>query len=206
MDEADESPALRWEAERLDRARSGDRAAFAELYRRFAPRVFARVLYPKLGRRDAAEDALSETFRAVHEKLPDFQPRGVSVYHWIARIAANKALDLHRARASSGRALQSFEALLAPVAEAPPTPGELLELRVDDVRLRERLATALGRVNSRYRRALELRFLEEKSREEAAAELGVRLGTFDVVLLRALRALRREWESLTAEEATDDHP
>ena len=43
------------------------------------------------------------------------------------------------------------------------------------------------------RRALELRFFEERARPECAEALGVKIGTFDVVLLRALRAFRREW-------------
>jgi len=48
-------------------------------------------------------------------------------------------------------------------------------------------------LNERYRFAIELRFVEELSREECAARLGVKLGTFDVLLLRALRAFRKEW-------------
>ena len=52
----------------------------------------------------------------------------------------------------------------------------------------------LARLNPRYRRALELRFFEERSRQECAAALEVKLGTFDVLLLRALRAFRKEWD------------
>lgn len=205
MDEdLNQAERLRWEHGLVARAVAGDRAAFAELYRAYAPPLLARVLLPKLGNRAAAEDALSETFRTAFERLDGFEARGVSLYFWLARIAGNKALDLHRAKATTGRALASFEGLLSPLAEAPPDPSELLELRVDMVRLRAAVADVLGRLNERYRRAIELRFVEELPREACAAALGLKIGTFDVLLLRALRAFRKEWTDVVGEEAPHD--
>ena len=58
----------------------------------------------------------------------------------------------------------------------------------------------LEAINPRYRRAIELRFLEDKSREECAGAMEVKLGTFDVLLLRALRAFRKEWDALVGEQ------
>ena len=49
----------------------------------------------------------------------------------------------------------------------------------------------LGRINPRYADAIRLRILEERSREEAALSLGVSVATFDVVLHRAMAALRK---------------
>jgi len=49
----------------------------------------------------------------------------------------------------------------------------------------------LGRINPRYAEAIRLRVLEERPRTEAAKTLGVSLGTFDVVLHRAMAAVRR---------------
>jgi RNA polymerase sigma-70 factor (ECF subfamily) len=62
----------------------------------------------------------------------------------------------------------------------------------------------LERLNDRYRRAIELRFLEELSRESCAAALDVKLGTFDVLLLRALRAFRKDWDAVLEREALHD--
>jgi RNA polymerase sigma factor (sigma-70 family) len=195
---------LRRERQLVARALEGDKAAFAELYRNFAPKVFARVLMPKLGNREAAEDALAETFRTAFEKLDSFTDRGVSVYFWFARIATNKALDMHRARGTTGRALSNFEALMAPLSEGTPDPGELLDLRTDFVSLRKAVAAAMAELNERYRRAIELRFVEERSREECAEALGVKIGTFDVLLLRALRAFRKEWTERVGEQPHED--
>lgn len=197
---------LRWEAERVERARSGDRTAFAELYRAYAPPLFAKVLLPKLGSREAAEDALAETFRTAFERLDTYEARGISLYFWLSRIATNKALDMHRAKAVTGRALASFEHLTAPLGEAPMNPAELFDARGEALRVTAAVRDVLSRINERYRRAIELRFVEDRSREECAAALDVKLGTFDVLLLRALRAFRKEWADAVGEEAPSERP
>jgi RNA polymerase sigma factor (sigma-70 family) len=175
------------ERELLARAKSGDRAAFAEIYEAFARALYARVLMPRLANAQAAEEALAETFRTALERLGEFDDRGRSVWFWLARIAANKAMDQHRGRARGGRALASYARLVVQDENTPPP-----SLR-EAAELRAAVERVLSRVNPRYRRAIELRFFEEQSREDAAKALEVQLGTFDVVLLRALRAFRAAW-------------
>jgi RNA polymerase sigma-70 factor (ECF subfamily) len=82
---------------------------------------------------------------------------------------------------------------VVPLAEAPPDPAELLELRIGHAELTGAVAGVLERLNPRYRRAIELRIVEELSREDCARALEVKLGTFDVLMLRALRAFKKEW-------------
>jgi RNA polymerase sigma-70 factor (ECF subfamily) len=60
---------------------------------------------------------------------------------------------------------------------------------------RSRVESLLHRLHPRYAQAIRLRVLEERPRAEAAAELGVALGTFDVVLHRAMAALRKVLDS-----------
>jgi RNA polymerase sigma-70 factor (ECF subfamily) len=192
------------ERELVPRARQGDREAVAELYRAFAPRLYARVLMPRLGNRQAAEDALSETFRTALERLEQFDHKGVSLYFWLSRIAVNKATDMHRVKARTRRALTSFEDLLAPLRPSAPRPEKQMVEAERDVMLRETVGSVLERINPRYARAITLRFLEDRSRPECAEAMEVKLGTFDVVLLRALRAFRKEWEALVG-AGTDEH-
>ncbi|MBX3248946.1 MAG: RNA polymerase sigma factor [Myxococcales bacterium] len=184
----------RWEDERLQRARSGDRAAFGELYREYAPAIFARVLLPRLGNRAAAEDALAETFRTALERLHQYESRGVSFYFWLARVAVNKATDMHRVKQRTGRALTSLEEMLGPIVSGPDAPHTLLEQERELAALRARMGAALDALNPRYRRAIELRFFDERERQDCADLMEVKLGTFDVLILRALKALRRELE------------
>jgi RNA polymerase sigma-70 factor (ECF subfamily) len=183
-----------WERQCIDRALGGDTEAFGELYDAYAARVYERVLLPVLGNPAAAEDALAETFRVAFQKLADFEPGKVSIYYWLARIAKNKALDMHRAKKVSGRVLANFESLLEPLCTPNASPEELFEREVSRHAMGEAVQATLGELNERYRRAIELRFLQDLSRETCAEQLGVKLGTFDVVLLRALRAFRKSWE------------
>ena len=187
----------------LARARGGDRAALAELYRAHAPSLYRRVLLPALGEPSAAEDALAETFRAAFAKLDQFELRPGGLYPWLARIAKNKATDMHRKRARQARALGRFEALLPP-RESAEQPFDEVAGREEARLLRARVARILAKLNPRYRRAIELRFFEERERDACARELDVKLGTFDVVLLRSLRAFRREWERMDWEATPPD--
>ena len=126
---------------------------------------------------------------------------GRSVWSWLATIASNKANDIYRAQARAGRALHNYQALLEPLWTASGAPGP--EEAHEQGRLRDAVVTVLGAIHPRYRRAIELRFLEDRPRPECADVLAVSLGTFDVLLLRALRAFRAAWQTqFPASEAT----
>ncbi|MFL5437629.1 MAG: RNA polymerase sigma factor [Myxococcales bacterium] len=180
-----------WEIRCLERIRRGDRGAFAELYAAFAGRLYAQVLLPRLGDASAAEEALAETFRSALEHVGRYRSQGGSVLRWLSTIAVNKANDLHRDRARSGKALSSFEALVAPLREGPA--GSEVERTLDQKRLRTAVDGALALILPRYRQAIELRVLGDLSRAECAQRMQITIGNFDVLLLRALRAFHKAW-------------
>jgi RNA polymerase sigma-70 factor, ECF subfamily len=201
-DDLDEDERLRWERDRVERARRGDRQALGELYRAHADRLYRCVLWPRLGQRDAAEDALAETFRVACERLDQYEPRGKSIYFWLARIAMNKALDMHRARAVTGRALGGFLSKVVPLIEPAVEPEEAILERDDLERIEATVRQVLDQLNPRYARAIRLRFFEEQSRDDCARALDVTVATFDVVLLRALRSFKKAWsEQIGAPES-----
>lgn len=185
-----------WEAERIARARTGNPRAWAELYAAFAPAIYAEILWPRLGVKVAAEEALAETFRVAFEKLSTFDGR-VSLFFWLAKIAVNQANDQHRERARTGKALAGFQALLGPLQDPPSDPATEAERASELAALRTRIQRTLGELNPRYRRAIELRLLEDHPRAECAEALECTVPTFDVVMLRALRAFRAAWETET---------
>ena len=61
----------------------------------------------------------------------------------------------------------------------------------DRQQARARVESALEAINQRYAKAIRLRVLQDRPREECAAELGVTVPTFDVVLHRALKAMKK---------------
>lgn len=179
----------------IEGTRRGDRAAFAALYRALSGPLYRRVLLPRLGQRDAAEEALAETFRIALERLGSYADRGGSIYGWLATIGAHVAADVHRKQARSLRALTNLAGLLGPLmpeglGEAADAPHDAAER---ERALSEATARVLAAINPRYRRAIELRFFEGRERAQCADAMEVRLGTFDVLLLRALRAFRESW-------------
>jgi RNA polymerase sigma factor (sigma-70 family) len=182
----------------LRELRRGERAAFSQLYRAFAQPLYARVLLPKLGDADAAQDALAETFRIMIEKLNHYEDRGGSIWSWLATIATNQARDVARERQRAGRALRNFETQWAPLLE--PLMSNADGDAADLPKLRSSVSEALRAINPRYSRTLTLRFLEDRPRADCAALLDVKLGTFDVLLLRAVRAFRAHWQQAHADD------
>ncbi len=177
------------EREWLAALRRREPTAFERLFQEHAAALYRRVLLPRLGNAAAAEDVLADTYQRAFERIGDFEDRGKGLWGWLATIAANRARDLQREQERRGRALVNFASLLDPIADE----GLPLESTLERQRLRADVERALARIAPRYRRAIELRFFEERSRNECAALLDVKIGTFDVVLLRALRAFRKEW-------------
>ena len=75
-------------------ARGGDESAFAEIVRRYGPRVF-RVANRFFRRREQVEEAAQEVFLKAFTELDQFEGRG-SFEGWLTRIATNTCLNLIR--------------------------------------------------------------------------------------------------------------
>ena len=124
----------------LGELRRGDRTAFSRLYRAFAQPLYARVLLPKLGDRQAAEDVAGGDLPDHAGEADQYEDRGGSIWSWLATVAANKARDVERERARRGQALRGFALLSAPLLDAQaPGPG-------DDAGDGARLQAAVARV------------------------------------------------------------
>lgn len=178
---------LQDEREIVERAKGGDKRAFEQLYRAYAKVLYGYVLVPMLGDRDDAADCVRETFIAAHRALPEYEWRGTSIYPWLKTLAKNKARDLLRASGRRQRLRGAFSEHLGVVAEAAASPAEE---RLHRQALRSRIDELLEGMNPRYARILRLRLLEDRSREECAELLEVKIGTLDVLLFRAVRAFR----------------
>jgi RNA polymerase sigma-70 factor (ECF subfamily) len=183
------------EAERglCERAHAGDRAALGKILRQYGPILYRSVLLPRLGSDAAAQDALAETYARVVERFHQYAWQPAGVYPWLRVVAMRIALDILRARRRETlfepedleREIDASERDLGRTGDV-----ELCEKR-DLAEARSRVASALSTLNPRYATAIRLRVLEEKTREEVAAHLGVSVSTFDVVLHRAMASLKK---------------
>lgn len=176
-----------------ERAHAGDRAALGQLLRRHGPSLYRAVLLPRLGSEAAAQDALAETYARVVERFHQFEWQNAGVYPWLRVVALRIALDILRAR--KREALYEPDDLEREIDAAERDPSANGEAELSDKRdladARARVEGALSKLNPRYASAIRLRVLEERSREEVAATLGVTVATFDVVLHRAMTSLKK---------------
>jgi len=171
----------------VERART-DPSAFAELYRRYLPRVHA-FAYRRTGIVEVAEDVTSAAFERALRNLGSFRWQAGGFGPWLFRIVANELADHYRrtGRAASSRTAGAADRLHA---DAPLDPADVLDARDAAAGL----LAAMNTLNPRYQRALELRYLAGLTPDEAAAALGTSKATMAVVVHRAMRALRRAIE------------
>jgi RNA polymerase sigma-70 factor (ECF subfamily) len=179
----------------VEKAQQGDRTALGELLSKHGPGLYRSVLLPRLGSEAAAKEALSETYTKVVANIGKFVWQNVGFYPWLRTVALRVALDQLRAK----KRLVLFEEqdLQREVDAAQTTTP--VEQQISDHRDREaarrKVEEVLGRINPRYARAIRLRILEERPRDEVAQELGVTPATFDVLLHRAIAALKKGLET-----------
>ena len=181
------------ERELCMRAKAGDRVALGRLLRAYGPLLYRAVLLPRLGSESRAQDALSETYTRVVERFSQYEWQDCGVYPWLRVVAMRIALDQLRPRRR--------ETLFEPddIAEelehaerlGPAAPDAEVLAAHDLEAARRKVQRALAAINPRYALAIRLRVLEERPREEAARELDVSVSTFDVVLHRAMSALKK---------------
>jgi RNA polymerase sigma-70 factor (ECF subfamily) len=178
-----------------ERAHAGDRDALGQVLRRHGPRLYRAVLLPRLGTVAAAEEALSTTYLKVVEHFHQFQWQPVGVYPWLRGVALHVVLDQLRRYRRKRETIFQPEDLEREIdlAERQQQDQDAATSEAEDrARAREKVRAVLTRMHPRYARALTLRILEERPREECAAELAVTAATFDVVLHRAVAALKKE--------------
>jgi RNA polymerase sigma-70 factor (ECF subfamily) len=154
------------DADLIVRVGRGDRAAFDELYRRFARPVLGLALR-RLGDHGRAEDAAQETFAAIWRSAKSFTPERGTGAAWLYAVARHAIID---------RARQRVEPAVAEVAEEASAEAGPMEIAEQDW-LAFRVRAALERLPERERQVLELAYWSELSQSEVASYLDVPLGT-----------------------------
>ena len=156
---------------------AGDQGAFAALVKRHSAMVLA-VCRRALTSREDAEDACQATFVVLAKKAKSCRWQ-TSVANWLYTTARKMAGN---ARVAARRRARREANAAAPEAISPVdqiTGRELLSL----------LDEELERLPARYREPLVLCCLEGLTRDEAAARLGIPIGTLKIRLERGRKRL-----------------
>jgi RNA polymerase sigma-70 factor (ECF subfamily) len=164
------------------RCRQGDAAAFEELYRAHAGRLY-NLTYRMAGSTDEAEDLLQEVFLHAHRKLGSFRGES-SIGTWLYRLAVNHCLDFLRGR--QARMTRSTDSLDEEGAEEPAA----VMPRVPTAVSRLDLERAIARLPDGCRAAFILHDVEGFEHNEVAGMLGVSEGTSKSQVHKARLKLR----------------
>lgn len=166
-------------------AQTRDRAAFADLFNAFAPKVKGYLMRQGLPGTEA-EELAQETMVTVWRKAELFDPARAAASTWIFRIARNLRIDALR---REGRAA-AYRLDLTDEPDAPETPEAGHLARQRDARLR----AELSRLPASQIEVLRLAFFQDRPHSEIAEALGLPLGTVKSRIRLALDRLRRALE------------
>ena len=169
------------------RVAAGDRDAFAELYDRYARRVYvvaAHLLGPA-----RAEDVVQDAFAALWRNAHSYDRRRSAFATWFLAIARHRAVDELRRRRIEQRvlAVEPVDQLLAEAADDSAGVGEVVSRRDRD----EALLRALATLPPEQRRTIVLAYFGGLTHVEIAAALDEPLGTVKKRLQLGLRKLHR---------------
>lgn len=168
------------EKELIDRAKTGDEWAFAEIVRHHQGRVF-RVCLAALGDRQAADEAAQDVFVKLFESIGRF--RGASrLSTWLYRVSLNVCADRRRSRWW----LRWLRTDPDDRAISPDRPDR----RMEDREMSRDVLAALQKLPASFREVLVLREMEEREYAEIAAIVGVSIGTVESRLFRARAKLK----------------
>lgn len=156
-----------------------DEAAFAEIFRHFAPRVKGFLI--KSGA-DAslAEECMQDVMATLWRKAHMYDPSRASVATWIFTIARNRKIDLLRRYARP----EPEDLPWGP--EAAPDQADVIAMQQDT----ERLAEALNTLPEKQRDLIKQAYFGDLSHSEIADATGLPLGTIKSRIRLALDRLR----------------
>jgi RNA polymerase sigma factor (sigma-70 family) len=171
-------------------ASTGNKQAFAALFKHFAPKVKGFLM--RSGSNEAlAEELTQETMVTVWRKASSFKAGHASVSTWIFTIARNRRISHFRrlplADSFDETGLWSVEEHATDDREAPED-RMFIDQRERSVR------SALAELPSAQAQILRLSFFDEQAHATIAQELGIPLGTVKSRIRLAVNQLRRALE------------
>ncbi len=167
----------------IERAASGDTAAFEDIYREFSSAVYTVALGITRNRQDA-EEATQDVFIKVFRGLKGFM-FGSSFGTWLYRITVNTAINICRRRSRRGMETAGYDEARG-VLPAGPNAADEEALRRD---ASERVYGILEKMKPEHRSCIVLREIEGLDYSEIARVLSIPLNTVRSRLKRAREAL-----------------
>ena len=168
----------------IERVRSGDAAAFQQIYEQHH-RFVLKFLYGMVGEIGLAEELAQETFVRAFTSIGKMRSEA-KLSTWLGGIAKNVAGNSFRSRRRENRNLEIDGLPLKEISNGTSPDVELLNVELQDV-IRE----ALGKLSEDKRLVFVLKILQHKSYEEIAEITDSSIPKLKTDLHRAKAEMRR---------------
>jgi RNA polymerase sigma-70 factor (ECF subfamily) len=178
--------------EQLSRAQGKDGAALDRLdvealFREFHPRIYAYVRY-RINSVAEAEDLTSDILERALSRLEMYDPRKGAFSTWLFRIAHNTCVNYYKQQQRRNPHHVDLGERFDDLATADLSPEQAVERSEEIARLLE----CVAKLSPRQQEILSLRFAGKLTNRAIAKVLMMNERTVSVVILRALRNLRRQ--------------
>lgn len=173
------------EQELIEKAKTGDSAAFGRLYDQYITQIF-RFIVLKVDSRHIAEDITHEVFMSAWQKLPNFKEQGYPFGSWLYTIARHKVIDHYRTK--KGHLSIDDEA----ISESSLLQSDDQSDQLFDVSLKlTKIKQALSQLTDEQQEVITLRFVNDLQPSEIAHILNKREGTVRIIQHRAIQKLKK---------------
>jgi RNA polymerase sigma-70 factor (ECF subfamily) len=170
----------------------GDQLALARVYERTCAHLLG-VGERILGRRQAAEDVLQETFVSVWKNASSYDPKVSQPMTWLISITRNRALDVLRAEGRKNEVAldpgsddEDAPTGLAATLSSGESALDLFSQATQALHIRE----CMDGLEAAARQGLALAYYQGLSHSEVAAHMGSPLGSVKTWIRRGLAQLK----------------
>ena len=160
--------------------------AFSAFYQEYLPRVFKYISY-RVADNFLAEDLTSIVFEKALTRFKTYSAQKAAFSTWIFTIARNTLIDHFRAR-GRGKDVPLDDTLDRPNDEKSPEQNAI------DQEERRALRRCLSRLSPAELEIISLKFSSEMTNRQIAGVLGLSDSNVGVILYRAVRKLKKEFE------------
>ena len=163
--------------------------AFTAFYQKFLPKVFKYVSY-RVSDQFLAEDITSSVFEKALTKFDQYDEEKAALSTWVFSIARNTLIDHFRANARERN---------VPLEAAEEKPSEWLspEQQAENSEECHILHGCLKKLTAPEQEIVSLKFSAEMTNRQIAGMLGLSESNVGVILYRAVRKLRKDFEGLS---------
>lgn len=173
------------EQELVKKAKTDD-ASFTILYNHYFPKIYGFVV-KRTSHRETAEDIVSMVFTNAFTHLDTYEGKNCTFGAWLYKIATNKLIDHYRKEGKSFSISidETFEMADESINLAGGVDGTISRGNIDKV---------LNVLPEKYQRIIYLKFFSELQNIEIAQALNISPNNVGVLLFRALKKFKKEYE------------